>query len=93
MDEAEYCNRLALMFRGRLVALGTPTELKLQRGEGRPDAARMRVAGTRAGRSFGRSTRCSDAAVFGNALHVVVRGRRGADARDARGDRAAGGSA
>ena len=29
MDEAEYCNRLALMFRGKLIALGTPTELKL----------------------------------------------------------------
>src|SRR5271154_5556636 len=29
MDEAEYCNRLALMYRGKLVALGTPTELKL----------------------------------------------------------------
>src|SRR5579863_9506178 len=29
MDEAEYCNRLALLMRGRIIALGTPGELKL----------------------------------------------------------------
>ena len=28
MEEAEYCNRLALIFRGKIVALGTPTQLK-----------------------------------------------------------------
>jgi ABC-2 type transport system ATP-binding protein len=28
MDEAEYCNRLALIDRGKLVAAGTPTQLK-----------------------------------------------------------------
>ena len=28
MEEAEYCNRLALMSRGRIIALGTPGELK-----------------------------------------------------------------
>lgn len=28
MDEAEYCHRLALMYRGRIVAMGTPGELK-----------------------------------------------------------------
>lgn len=28
MDEAEYCHRLALMDRGRVIALGTPAELK-----------------------------------------------------------------
>ncbi|GJI93601.1 multidrug ABC transporter ATP-binding protein [Duganella caerulea] len=28
MDEAEYCNRIALINRGRLIALGTPRELK-----------------------------------------------------------------
>lgn len=29
MDEAEYCDRLALIYRGKIIALGTPTELKL----------------------------------------------------------------
>src|ERR1039457_1394537 len=28
MEEAEYCNRLALIFHGKVVALGTPSELK-----------------------------------------------------------------
>jgi ABC-2 type transport system ATP-binding protein len=28
MDEAEYCHRVALMYRGRVVALGPPAELK-----------------------------------------------------------------
>jgi ABC-2 type transport system ATP-binding protein len=28
MDEAEYCHRLALMYRGRIIALGDPRELK-----------------------------------------------------------------
>ena len=28
MDEAEYCHRLALMNRGKIIALGTPAELK-----------------------------------------------------------------
>jgi ABC-2 type transport system ATP-binding protein len=30
MDEAEYCHRLALMYRGRIIALGKPPELKDQ---------------------------------------------------------------
>jgi len=28
MDEAEYCHRLALMYRGKVIALGAPAELK-----------------------------------------------------------------
>ena len=31
MDEAEFCNRLALIYRGELVAVGTPLELKQAR--------------------------------------------------------------
>ena len=31
MDEAEYCDRLGLIYRGELVAVGTPLELKQQR--------------------------------------------------------------
>jgi ABC-2 type transport system ATP-binding protein len=34
MDEAEYCHRLALMYQGRIAALGTPAELKQQMGLG-----------------------------------------------------------
>jgi ABC-2 type transport system ATP-binding protein len=32
MEEAEYCHRLALMDRGRVIALGAPAELKAQHG-------------------------------------------------------------
>ena len=44
MEEAEYCNRLALIFRGKMVALGTPAELKRDSHEGRVAACRMRSA-------------------------------------------------
>jgi ABC-2 type transport system ATP-binding protein len=30
MDEAEYCDRIALVFRGRIIAAGTPDQLKEQ---------------------------------------------------------------
>ncbi|WP_319526532.1 ATP-binding cassette domain-containing protein [uncultured Desulfosarcina sp.] len=30
MEEAEYCDRVALIYRGRMIALGTPRELKAQ---------------------------------------------------------------
>ncbi|MBI5281734.1 MAG: ABC transporter ATP-binding protein [Candidatus Solibacter usitatus] len=34
MDEAEYCHRLALMYKGRVIALGTPAALRAAHGEG-----------------------------------------------------------
>lgn len=33
MDEAEYCDRLALIYRGELVAVGTPLQLKQQQAK------------------------------------------------------------
>jgi ABC-2 type transport system ATP-binding protein len=41
MDEAEYCHRLALMYRGRVIELGTPHELKVALG--RPEATMEQV--------------------------------------------------
>jgi ABC-2 type transport system ATP-binding protein len=35
MEEAEYCQRLALMYRGKIIALGAPDDLKRELG---PDA-------------------------------------------------------
>jgi len=32
MDEAEYCHRLALLYRGRMIALGAPAELRSAHG-------------------------------------------------------------
>ncbi len=71
MDEAEYCNRVALINQGRLVAMGSPSELK-QRGLGGDllllecdtlGAALAAIEGTSGVR---------DVAVFGNTLHVLV---------------------
>jgi len=72
MEEAEYCNRLALIYRGKIVALGTPTELKQKSMQGElllvecdPLALAVDALQSAAG--------VLDAAVFGSALHLVVR--------------------
>ena len=36
MDEAEYCHRIALMYGGRVIALGSPAELKTVAGRRAP---------------------------------------------------------
>jgi ABC-2 type transport system ATP-binding protein len=71
MDEAEYCHRIALMYGGRVIALGSPAELKQLLGEGRllylesSDLMGSMTALTgRAG--------ILDVAVFGGGLHVKV---------------------
>jgi ABC-2 type transport system ATP-binding protein len=71
MDEAEYCNRLALIFRGRLVALGTPTQLKLQAVKGEILMIEAAPLG-RALEVMKSLSGASNVAVFGNALHLVV---------------------
>jgi len=71
MDEAVYCNRLALMYRGQLIALGTPTELRRDSIEG----SLLLLECDRIGDALERVRRTEgvhDAAVFGNALHLVV---------------------
>ena len=38
MDEAEYCDRISLIYRGRSIALGSPDELKAKVAtDARPD--------------------------------------------------------
>jgi ABC-2 type transport system ATP-binding protein len=71
MDEAEYCHRLALMYRGKVIALGTPAELKsgltshilLQLDTGDPLDTMRALEGLPGVR---------DVAVFGGGLHVTV---------------------
>ncbi|HOX08067.1 MAG TPA: ABC transporter ATP-binding protein [Planctomycetota bacterium] len=41
MDEAEYCGRLGLIYRGQLIALGTPAELKARAGRTAPGSAEL----------------------------------------------------
>jgi ABC-2 type transport system ATP-binding protein len=71
MDEAEYCNRLALMYRGKVIALGTPAELKagltehslLNLDASDPLETMRALEGIEGVR---------DVAVFGGGLHVTV---------------------
>jgi len=80
MDEAEYCHRLALMYRGKVIALGTPQALKdgltehslLQLQTGDP-LETMRALDSIPG--------VFDVAVFGGGLHVTVDGVEAASAR------------
>ncbi len=71
MDEAEYCNRLALINRGRIVALGTPTELKRTAMKGELLLVECQPL-ARALEVLEKAPGVLDAAVFGNNLHLVV---------------------
>jgi ABC-2 type transport system ATP-binding protein len=72
MEEAEYCNRLALIFHGKVVALGTPSELKRNSMKGSLILIECEPLG-KAVEVLQSSPDVMDAAVFGNALHLVVR--------------------
>jgi ABC-2 type transport system ATP-binding protein len=71
MEEAEYCNRLALIFRGKIVALGTPSELKRNSMKGELLFVECAPLGD-AVEALQAAPGVMDAAVFGNALHLVV---------------------
>jgi ABC-2 type transport system ATP-binding protein len=72
MEEAEYCNRLALIYRGKIVALGTPTELKQRSMKGELLLVEVEPLGP-ALEALQAAPGVLDAAVFGNTLHLVVR--------------------
>jgi ABC-2 type transport system ATP-binding protein len=70
MDEAEYCDRLGMIYRGELIALGTPEELKKAMLEeivevacGQPQEALAVLDGLASVRHV---------ALFGRGLHVVT---------------------
>jgi len=71
MDEAEYCDRIGLIYRGELVAMGTPESLKRETMAEdvldvqceRPSEAMELLEGVEA---------VQEAALFGNGLHVTV---------------------
>ncbi|HKW96580.1 MAG TPA: ABC transporter ATP-binding protein [Bryobacteraceae bacterium] len=71
MDEAEYCDRLALIYRGRVIAHGTPAELKeslksrtLLRLDTSDPLETMKALENLPG--------VSEVAVFGSGLHATV---------------------
>ena len=71
MDEAEYCNRLALMYAGKVIALGDPAGLKRllkEHGLLRLDT----LAPLDAMRAIEHEEGILEVAVFGSGLHVVV---------------------
>ena len=80
MEEAEYCNRLALIFRGKMVALGTPSELKRDSMKGELLLVECEPLG-KAVEALQSSADVMDAAVFGNALHLVVENAEAAEPR------------
>ena len=76
MDEAEYCGRLALIYQGRIIALGTPSELKLKtlsqgvlEVECDPLVPALDL--------LKKEPWISESAVFGDGLHVI--GKEGVD--------------
>jgi ABC-2 type transport system ATP-binding protein len=71
LDEAEYCHRLALIHAGRLVALGTVSELKaVFAGDAVLEVTAPRVA--EALESIGAAPWALETSVFGTRIHVVV---------------------
>jgi ABC-2 type transport system ATP-binding protein len=80
MEEAEYCNRLALIFRGKMVALGTPGELKRNSMTGELLLVECDPLGP-AVEALQSAPDIIDAAVFGNALHLVVQNAAEAEPR------------
>jgi ABC-2 type transport system ATP-binding protein len=78
MDEAEYCDELALIYRGKLIAAGEPGELKRS-------ALSQHIMEVRVARPYDaldaveRSGLVQEAALFGDTLHLTV-----ADAAQAR---------
>lgn len=73
MDEAEYCDRIALIYRGELIAMGSPEELKtkfmqedvLEVASERPQDAMVELD---------RLIGVKEVALFGKSLHVVGAG-------------------
>ena len=72
LDEAEYCHRLALIHAGRLVALGTVSDLKrVFAGDAVLEVIAPRVG--EALETLGAQPWARETSVFGTRIHVVVR--------------------
>ena len=71
MDEAEYCHRLALMYRGKVIALGSPDDLKKSLDS--IDLLRLECSDVLGGiKAVEKLAGVRDVAVFGGGLHVSV---------------------
>jgi ABC-2 type transport system ATP-binding protein len=72
MDEAEYCNRVALIDAGRLVAIGSPSELRRRSLGGELFELSCAPIGA-ALAALKQAPGVIDAAIFGDKLHVLLR--------------------
>ncbi len=70
MEEAEYCHRLALLNRGRLIALDAPRALRKRVVE--PILEVLTDDAPRSAKALGGADGVLEAAMFGRALHVTV---------------------
>lgn len=72
MEEAEYCNRLALMAAGKIIALGSPSELKKKwMTETVIDLECENVI--QASEILGTKSIFSETAIFGSKIHLVTK--------------------
>src|SRR6202044_1009273 len=69
MDEAEYCHRIALMYGGRMIALGSPAELKRSLGVGHLLNLESSDLLESLTQLYG-GDNIQDVAVFGGGLHI-----------------------
>jgi ABC-2 type transport system ATP-binding protein len=72
MDEAEYCNRIALIDRGRLIELASPAALKRRKIGGDLLLVECDSVGS-AITALQSAPDVIDCAVFGNSIHVLVK--------------------
>lgn len=80
MDEAENCDRLALIYRGKIIALGTPSELKsktLSQGVMEVECDPLITALD----TLKKEPWVLESAIFGDGLHVI--GKEGVDSEQA----------
>ncbi len=70
MEEAEYCHRLALMNRGRLIALDTPAGMKADLRA--PLLEILTDSGPRAAELLAGAGEVAEVGLFGRALHVIL---------------------
>jgi ABC-2 type transport system ATP-binding protein len=71
MDEAEHCHRLGLLYEGRLVALGSPLQLKTEKVKG----DLVEVVSSKYGRTLellSADARYRQVSLFGSTVHAVV---------------------
>ena len=72
MDEAENCNRLALIYKGDIIAMGKPSELKVECMK--EDVLKISVPDPEAWiDEFSKLESVKEVALFGNALHAIVK--------------------